>query len=37
VFQEFFKGRYPANTLVEIGALEESGLEVEIEATAVLE
>ncbi len=37
VFQEFFKGRYPANTLVEIGALAEPGLDVEIEAIVVLE
>ena len=37
VFQEFFKGRYPANTLVEIGALAEPGLDVEIEAIVVLD
>ena len=37
LFQEFFKGRYPANTLVEIGALAEAGLDVEIEAIVVLE
>ncbi len=37
VFQEFFKGKYPANTLVEIGALAEPGLDVEIEAIVVLE
>ena len=37
VFQEFFKGRYPANTLVEIGALAETGLDVEIEAIVVLD
>ncbi len=36
LFQEFFRGEYPANTLVEIGALAEPGLDVEIEATAVL-
>ncbi len=36
LFQEFFKGEYPANTLVEIGALAEPGLDVEIEATADL-
>ncbi len=36
LFQEFFKGEYPANTLVEIAALAEPGLDVEIEATAVL-
>jgi len=36
LFQEFFRGEYPANTLVEIGALVEPGLDVEIEATAVL-
>ncbi len=37
VFQEFFKGNYPANTLVEIGALAEPGLDVEIEAIVVLD
>ena len=37
VFQEYFKGNYPANTLVEIGALAEPGLDVEIEAIVVLE
>ena len=37
VFQEFFKGKYPANTLVEIGALAEPGLDVEIEAIVALE
>ena len=37
VFQEYFKGRYPANTLVEIVALAEPGLDVEIEAIVVLE
>ena len=37
VFEQFFKGEYPANTLVEIAALAEPGLDVEIEATAVLE
>ena len=36
LFQEFFKGEYPANTLVEITALAEPGLDVEIEATAAL-
>ena len=37
VFEQFFNGEYPANTLVEITALAEPGLDVEIEATAVLE
>ncbi len=37
VFEEYFKGRYPANTLVEIGALAEPGLDVEIEAIVVVE
>jgi enamine deaminase RidA (YjgF/YER057c/UK114 family) len=36
IFTEFFQGTYPANTLVEIGALAESGLDVEIEAIAEL-
>ncbi len=37
LFEQFFNGEYPANTLVEIAALAEAGLDVEIEATAVLE
>jgi 2-iminobutanoate/2-iminopropanoate deaminase len=36
IFQQFFKGEYPANSLIEISALAEPGLDVEIEATAVL-
>ena len=28
LFQEYFNGHYPANTLVEIGALAEPGLDV---------
>jgi enamine deaminase RidA (YjgF/YER057c/UK114 family) len=36
LFNEFFKGEYPANTLVEITALAEPGLDVEIEAIAEL-
>ena len=36
VFEQFFNGEYPDNTLVEITALAEPGLDVEIEATAVL-
>lgn len=36
VFEQVFKGEYPANTLVEIAALAEPGLDVEIEAIAVL-
>ena len=36
LFAEFFKGEYPANTLVEIGGLAEPGLDVEIEAIADL-
>ena len=37
LMEEFFQGEYPANTLVEIGALAEPGLDVEIEAIAVIE
>ena len=37
VFDHFFNGEYPANTLVEIAALAEPGLDVEIEAIAVLD
>ena len=36
LFEEFFQGEYPANTLVEITALAEPGLDVEIEAIAEL-
>jgi enamine deaminase RidA (YjgF/YER057c/UK114 family) len=36
LFAEFFQGAYPANTLVEITALAEPGLDVEIEAIAEL-
>ncbi len=36
LFAEFFQGAYPASTLVEIGALAEPGLDVEIEAIAEL-
>ncbi len=34
LFTEYFQGEYPANTLVEITALAEDGLDVEIEAIA---
>jgi 2-iminobutanoate/2-iminopropanoate deaminase len=34
---EYFKGEFPANTLVEIRALAEPGLDVEIEATVLLD
>ena len=36
MFAEFFNGEYPANTLVEITALAEPGLDVEIEAIVEL-
>jgi 2-iminobutanoate/2-iminopropanoate deaminase len=36
LFTEYFKGEFPTNTLVEIGALAEPGLDVEIEATVLL-
>ena len=36
LFAEFFKDEYPANTLVEITALAEPGLDVEIEAIVSL-
>ena len=34
LFAQYFNGEYPANTLVEITALAEPGLDVEIEAIA---
>ena len=36
LFRRFFEGKYPANSLIEISALAEPGLDVEIEAIAVL-
>ena len=36
LFTEYFHGEFPTNTLVEIRALAEPGLDVEIEATALL-
>lgn len=37
LFTECFKGEFPTNTLVEIRALAEPGLDVEIEATVLLD
>ena len=37
LFDRYFKGSYPANTLVEITGLVEPGLDVEIEAIAVID
>ena len=37
LFKEYFQGEYPANSLIEIAALAEPGLDVEIEAMAVLD
>ena len=37
LFARYFEGQYPANSLIEISALAEPGLDVEIEAIAVLE
>ena len=37
LFAKYFEEQYPANSLIEIGALAEPGLDVEIEAIAVLE
>ena len=36
LFARYFEGEYPANSLVEVSALAEAGLDVEIEAIAVL-
>ena len=36
LFAQYFQNEYPANTLVEITALAEEGLDVEIEAIVVL-
>ena len=37
LFAKYFEGQYPANSLVEITALAEPGLDVEIEAVVILE
>ena len=37
IFDQHFKGQNPANSLVEIAALAEPGLDIEIEAIAVLD
>ena len=37
LFEQYFKGEYPTNSLVEIRALAEPGLDVEIEAIAMLD
>ena len=36
LFKEFFQGEYPANTLIGVATLAVTGLDVEIEATAIL-
>lgn len=36
IFHSFFGEEYPANSLIEINALAESGLDVEIEAIAII-
>ena len=36
LFEKYFEGKYPANSLIEISALAEPGLDVEIEAIAVI-
>ena len=35
--EEYFQGEYPANTLIGTTALAEPGLDVEIEAIAVID
>ena len=37
LFEEYFKGEFPANSLIEISALVEPGLDIEIEAIAVID
>jgi 2-iminobutanoate/2-iminopropanoate deaminase len=36
IFEHYFLGEYPANSLIEISALAEPGLDVEIEAIVLL-
>ena len=37
IFESYFQGEYPANSLIEITGLAEPGLDVEIEAIAILD
>ena len=37
IFEEFFKGEYPTNSVIEVSGLLQDGLHVEIEAIAVLD
>ena len=37
IYAEFFRDEKPANAIMEVSRLAEPGLEVEIEATAVLD
>ena len=37
IYSHYFQGEYPANSLIDISALAESGLDVEIEAVVVLD
>ena len=37
VYEEYFGGQYPTNAIVEVTALAEPGLDIEIEAIAVLD
>ena len=37
IYEEHFKGEYPTNSYVEVSALAEPGLHVELTATAVLD
>ena len=37
IFEEFFAGEYPTNAIVEVSGLAEDGLDIEIEAIAVLD
>ena len=37
IYEEFFNGEYPTNSYVEVSALAEPGLNVELTATAVID
>ena len=37
IYDQYFNGEFPTDTIVEVTALAEPGLDIEIEATAVLE
>ena len=37
IFEDYFKGEYPTNSIIEVSGLAEDGLHVEIDAIAVMD